>query len=170
MSVANRESFGLPPDGSVAWNPLNESFQNPWFERAWIAQEFAVSPQLAMAYGDQTLLPDFADKVRAASLQHGLGHYLMSGNPASEIGPTESRKAMDKSWMAAQTEILFAERFFSRSNGSYFTPLLRLTRCRVLLHEFLTVGTQTRHLALQKHYKSISLNRIFGFISPISRF
>jgi hypothetical protein len=83
-SVANLESFGLPPDGSAAWNPLNEFFQNPWFQRAWIAQEFAVSPRLAMTYGDQTLLADFAGKVRTAFLRHGLGHYLMSGNPTSE--------------------------------------------------------------------------------------
>jgi hypothetical protein len=67
VSVANLESFGLPPDGSAAWNPLNEFFQNPWFQRAWITQEFAVSPRLAMTYGDQTLLADFAGKCEQLS-------------------------------------------------------------------------------------------------------
>jgi hypothetical protein len=77
-----------------------------------------------MTYGDRALLLHFANKVRAASLQHGPGHYLMSGNPTSEIGPTERRKAMDESWMAAQTEILSAERF--SAEAMEMTSLLRL--------------------------------------------
>jgi hypothetical protein len=77
-----------------------------------------------MTYGDQILLPDFADKERAASLQHCPGHYLMSGNPTSEIGPTERRKAVDESWMAAQIEILSAERF--SAEAMEMTSLLRL--------------------------------------------
>lgn len=77
-----------------------------------------------MTYGDRTLLLNFANKVRAASLQHGPGHYLMSGNPTSEIGPTERRKAMDESWMAAQTEILSAERV--SAEAMEMASLLRL--------------------------------------------
>ena len=61
--MANLESFGPPPDGSAVWNPLKEFFQTPWFQRAWIAQGFAVSPRLVMTYGDRTLLADFAGKV-----------------------------------------------------------------------------------------------------------
>jgi hypothetical protein len=77
-----------------------------------------------MTYGDRTLLLNFANKVRAASLQHDPGHYLMSGNPTSGIGPTERRKAMDESWMAAQTEIFSAERF--SAEAMEMTSLLRL--------------------------------------------
>jgi hypothetical protein len=59
VTVANLESFGPPPDGSVVWNPLKEFFQTPWFQRAWIAQGFAASPRLVMTYGDRTPLADF---------------------------------------------------------------------------------------------------------------
>lgn len=78
-----------------------------------------------MTYGDRTLLPDFAGKVRAASLQHGLGHYLMLGNPTSEKGPTESRKAMDESWMAARAEISACRAAFQQK-AIEMTGLLRL--------------------------------------------
>jgi hypothetical protein len=69
-----------------------------------------------MTYGDQTLPANFAGKVRAGFLQHGLGHYLMSGNTTSEKDRLKATKQMDENWMAAQTEILSVERLSSRGN------------------------------------------------------
>jgi hypothetical protein len=112
--MANLESFGLLPDGSTAWNPQRILLTPP--VRACLDRSRVCGvTQLAMTYGDQIPLPDFANKVRTASLQHGLGHHLMSGNPTSEIGTIGRRKVMDKSWVAAQTEILSAERFSAKA-------------------------------------------------------
>jgi hypothetical protein len=124
--VANLESFGLPPDGSAAWNPLNEFFQNPWFQRAWIAQEFAVSPRLVMTYGDQTLLAGFAGRVRAAFLQHGLGHYLMSGNPTSEKDQLKAAKQ----W----TRIGWLHKLRSRLQSGFSVEAMEMTSLLRLLN------------------------------------
>jgi hypothetical protein len=51
ITESDLEDYGLPPIESPCWGALYDLFSQPWFKRAWIMQEYMLSPKVLMLYG-----------------------------------------------------------------------------------------------------------------------
>lgn len=78
IALDELEDLGLPPDGSAHWLALREFFKMPRFQRVWISQEFTLSPNLCILYGDWTVDGTFVCEVFEGIMNHSLGAFLLS--------------------------------------------------------------------------------------------
>lgn len=81
------QEYGLPPIEDISWLGLAKLFCNPWFERAWVLQEYVLSDYIVFLYGGHWAACDYLVLVNETLVHKQDSYYLeellrpLVGNP-----------------------------------------------------------------------------------------
>ena len=83
------EKYGLPSPRSKGWAALSTFMETqPWFQRIWTVQEFALAKRVRMVCGDRT----FSDLALPCFLSRGVEHRLVHDSKGSTAEAGERRR------------------------------------------------------------------------------